>query len=597
MASRIEDYALIGDCETVALVARDGSIDWLCWPRFDSPACFAALLGTPENGRWRIAPSHPAPKVTRRYREGTLILETRFETPEGAATLIDFMPMRNEASDIIRIVVGERGSVSFDFDLAVRFDYGRSIPWVNRQEDGTITAIAGPDLLALRTPAPLRGEDMHTVGRFAVAAGERVPFVLTHVESTAAVPRAVDAEGELARTEAYWREIADRCPDVGPWREPVLRSVLTLKALTYRPTGGIVAAATTSLPEWIGGSRNWDYRYCWLRDATFTLLALMNLGYYGEAQAWRDWLMRAIAGSPAQMQIMYGLAGERRLPEWEVPWLSGYEGSKPVRVGNAAVSQFQLDVYGEVGDALFQAQKGGLDPHPRAQEIDDAILRHLETIWREPDEGIWEIRGPRRHFTHSKVMAWAAFDRAAKLAVHNGAGDGVSQRWRRAADEIHQEVCAKGFDASRGSFVQAYGSPHLDASLLQMPLVGFLPPNDPRIAGTVAAIERDLMRGGLLLRYDTEASDDGLPPGEGAFLACSFWLAHVYAMQGRGDDATRMFERLLSLGNDVGLFAEEYDPEAGRMLGNFPQAFSHVGLINTALALTGRERADRSRNP
>ncbi len=597
MASRIEDYAIIGDRETAALVARDGSIDWLCWPRFDSPACFAALLGTSDNGRWLITPRDPHPNVARRYDDGTLVLQTQFETATGTATIIDFMPTHGNASDLVRIVVGERGTVEFDFELVLRFDYGSTVPWVNRQPDGTLTAIAGPDLVLLRTPVAIHGQDMRTVGRFTVAAGERVPFVLTHTSSTGPLPPPLDPEDALLRTQAAWRTIADRCAPVGRWREPVLRSVLTLKALTYAPTGGIVAAATTSLPERIGGTRNWDYRYCWLRDATFTLLALMNLGYFEEARAWRDWLLRAVAGSPAQMQIMYGLAGERRLLEWEVPWLAGYEGSRPVRVGNAAFNQLQLDVFGEVGDALFQAARGGLEPHPRQHEIRRVVLEHLETIWRQPDEGIWEVRGPRQHFTHSKVMAWVAFDRAAKLARGHGAQDSPADRWRRVADEIHAEVCAKGFDPAINSFVQAYGSRTLDASLLLIPLVGFLPPEDTRVLGTVAAIERTLVHDGLVLRYDTAATNDGLPPGEGAFLACSFWLVQVYAKQGRREEAVRLFERLIALGNDVGLFAEEYDPRAGRMLGNFPQAFSHVGLINAALALAGQERADRSKSP
>ncbi len=586
MPSRIEDYALIGDCETAALVSRDGSIDWLCWPRFDSAACFAALLGTPENGRWRIAPADPAARVTRRYRDGTMILETRFETAEGAATLIDFMPPRDHTSDLVRIVVGERGHVTFRTELVIRFDYGATVPWVTRLEDGGgLQAVAGPDRLVLRTPVPLHGEDLHTVGTFSVAAGQRVPFVLSHGPSYRRRNGTAESMVALASTETFWHDWSGRCPPVGPWTDAVKRSVLTLKALTYRPTGGIVAAPTTSLPERIGGPRNWDYRFCWLRDATFTLLALMNLGYYDEARTWRDWLLRAVAGSPGQMQILYGIAGERRQPEWEVPWLPGYEGSRPVRVGNAAAGQLQLDVYGEVADALFQAVRGGLPPHERAHAIREGVLRHLQAMWREPDEGIWEVRGGHRHFTHSKVMAWVAFDRAAKAAALRGDG-AEAGRWRGLADEIHEEVCRKGFDPGLNSFVQSYGSRRLDAALLQIPLVDFLPPDDPRVRGTIAAVERRLMQDGLVIRYDTRDGLDGLPPGEGAFLACSFWLADNYVLQGRVSEARALFERLLALRNDVGLLAEEYDPRAGRMLGNFPQAFSHVGLITTALNLT-----------
>ncbi len=581
----IEDYALIGDCETAALVSRDGSIDWLCWPRFDSPACFAALLGSPKNGRWRIAPpENHVTRVTRAYRDGTMVLETEFVTISGSATVIDFMPLRDRLSNLVRIVVGGFGEVVFDVDLTIRFDYGRDIPWVFRADDGALLAIAGPDLLSLRTPVALHGEDFHTVGRFTIKAGERVPFVLTHAASTERSPPAVDPEEALAQTEATWRAFASKCRPVGGWSEQVRRSLLTLKALTYAPTGGIVAAATTSLPEWIGGPRNWDYRFCWLRDASFTLLSLMSLGYYEEAEAWRDWLMRAIAGSPAQMQIMYGIAGERRLIEWEVPWLSGYQESRPVRVGNAAADQLQLDIYGQVADVLFQATEGGLLPHPRTGEIASAVLEHLSRIWREPDEGIWEVRGPRQHFTHSKVMAWTAFDRAARLAGRQGAAE-AAQQWRGLADTIHADICASCFDPRIGSFVQACGSRNLDASVLLLPIVGFLPATDARITGTVAAIEKHLMPDGLVLRYDTSATDDGLPGGEGAFLACSFWLVQVYVLQGRLRDARELFERLLTLANDVGLLAEQYDPVAKRQLGNFPQAFSHVGLINAALAL------------
>ncbi|HYF56548.1 MAG TPA: glycoside hydrolase family 15 protein [Salinarimonas sp.] len=581
---RIEDYALVGDCETAALVSRSGSVDWLCWPRFDGPACFAALLGSPENGRWSISPRDADARVARRYRGGTMVLETRFETATGSAILIDFMPPRDDAANLVRLVVGETGEVAFDLDLAIRFDYGRIVPWVSRGGDGSLVAIAGPDLLTLRTPVELHGEDLHTVGRFTVRAGQRVPFVLTHSSSVAPPPAVVDPEEALARTEATWRAFSGVCRPVGDWSEAVGRSVLTLKALTYAPTGAIVAAPTTSLPEWIGGSRNWDYRYCWLRDASFTLLSLMRLGYVGEAEAWRDWLMRAVAGSPEQMQIMYGIGGERRLPEWEVPWLPGFAGSAPVRVGNGAADQLQIDVYGQVADMLYQAQRAGLPPHPRAGAIGGVILGHLSRIWREPDEGIWEVRSGRQHFTYSKVMAWTAFDRAARLAVQNGDG-AAAARWRREADAVHADVCAHAFDPALNSFVQAYGSRALDASLLLLPLEGFLPIDDPRVAGTIAAVEANLMPDGLVLRYDTDEAEDGLAGHEGAFLICSFWLVQAWVMQGRVSEARGLFERLLSLRNDVGLLAEQYDAGSRRQLGNFPQAFSHIGLINAALAL------------
>jgi GH15 family glucan-1,4-alpha-glucosidase len=586
MPSRIEDYGLIGDCETAALVSRDGSIDWLCLPRFDSAACFAALLGTPDNGRWQIAPADPSSRITRRYRDDTLILETTFETEQGVATIIDFMPLFDGTSDLVRLVVGQHGRLDFRTDLVIRFDCGISVPWVNQLDDeGGLQAVAGPDMLVLRTPVPLRGDDLRTVGEFSVAAGETVPFVLSHGPSHRPRPNTLDPQLALAQTETVWREWSARCPPIGPWNEAVKRSLLTLKALTYEPTGGIVAAPTTSLPEQIGGPRNWDYRYCWLRDSAFTLRALMNLGYYDEARAWRDWLLRAIAGSPAQVQILYSITGERQLPERELPWLAGYEGSRPVRIGNAAVGQRQLDVYGEVIHAMFEARLGGMPPLQRGADVLRVVLDYVETIWREPDEGIWEVRGGRQHFTHSKVMAWVAFDRAARIAEMAGDAS-ASTRWRRIADEIRGEVCRSGFDPELGSFVQFYGSRRLDASLLQIPLVGFLPASDPRVRGTLAAIERRLLRdGGLVMRYDTDDGVDGLPPGEGAFLACSFWLADNYILQRRFGDAHVLFERLLALRNDVGLLAEEYDPRASRMLGNFPQAFSHVGLINTAIKL------------
>ena len=585
MTRRIEDYAMIGDCETAALVSRDGSIDWLCLPRFDSPACFAALLGTEENGCWRISPTDADYKVTRKYREGSMVLETRFETAKGAATVIDFMAVREPLADLVRIVVGERGEVDFTTLLIMRFDYGRTVPWVTRADEETLTAIGGPDQLVIHTPVALKGEDHRTVGHFTVRAGESAPFVLTHQSSLATHYQSADAQAALAHTDEFWRAFSDRCPDVGAWTEQVKRSLLTLKALTYHPTGGIVAAATTSLPEQIGGSRNWDYRYCWLRDATFTLQAFMQLGYYEEAQAWRDWLLRAVAGDPAQLQIMYGVAGERQLPEWEASWLDGFRASKPVRIGNAAAAQLQLDVFGEVADALMQAAKGGLAPHSRTGSLRNVGLEYLAGIWSEPDSGIWEVRGHKRHFVHSKVMAWVAFDRAARVRPGNAQERISVRRWRALADEIHREVCEKGFDRELNSFVQSYGSKEIDASLLQLAIVGFLPADDPRIVGTVDAIQKSLMQHGFVKRYHTTNADDGLPPGEGVFIACSFWLVDNLALLGRYDEACALLDRLGALNNDVGLFAEEYDPVRREMLGNFPQAFSHVGLINSALNL------------
>jgi GH15 family glucan-1,4-alpha-glucosidase len=585
MTLRIEDYALIGDCKTAALVGRDGSIDWLCWPRFDSAACFAALLGDADNGRWLLAPKHPPLGVERRYRPGTLVLETEFRTETGSAAVIDFMPSADGAS-LVRIVMGRSGRVIFETELVVRFNYGATVPWVNRLDDDTINAIAGPERLVLRTPATLYGEDLKTVGEFAVEAGECVPFVLAYGPSFQSPPPPIDPFNALERTEAFWLEWSDRCPDVGPWTEAVKRSLITLKALTYAPTGGIVAAATTSLPEQLGGVRNWDYRYCWLRDATFTLLAFMSLGYYDEALAWRDWLIRAVAGSPRQIQIMYGVGGERWLPEMIVPWLPGYEASSPVRIGNDASRQLQLDVFGEIADVIFQTLKVGLAPPQRSRALRPVVLEYLATAWRELDEGIWEVRGGRQHFIHSKVMAWVTFDRAAnELAVQTYNESG--QRWREIADEIHAEVCERGFDRELNSFVQVYGSRRLDASLLLIPLVGFLPATDPRVRGTLRAIEdRLLIDGEFVLRYETDNPGDGLPAGEGAFLACSFWLVNNYILQGRYAEARKLFDRLLSRCNDVGLLAEEIDPLTGRMLGNFPQAYSHVGLINCALNLS-----------
>lgn len=584
MPALIEDYALLGNCRTAALVDRSGSLDWLCFPRFDSPACFSALLGSSDNGRWRICPSQPLTGTERRYRDSTMILETVFHTEQGSAMLVDWMPV-GEQDCVVRTVVGLSGQVEFDMELVMRFDYGSSVPWVEQAQPRTLTAVAGPDMLVLRSATDLHAVDHRTGSRFTVKAGERLCYRLSFQPSHLPLQPAVDAELSLAETEHYWRTFAERCPDVGAWTPLVKRSLLTLKAMTYAPTGGIVAAVTTSLPEQLGGERNWDYRYCWLRDATMTLLAFMNLGYYEEAAAWRKWLMRSVAGNPEQMQIMYGLAGERRLPEQTLPWLTGYEGSAPVRIGNGAATQRQLDVYGEVADAMSQAIRAGLPRHPRGAAIFRVILPYLESIWEQPDEGIWEIRGEPQHFTHSKVMAWVAFDRAATLAEPTEEGRAQAQHYRAVADRIHAQVCSRGIDTEHGHFVQAYGSTHTDASLLQIALTGFLPPDDPRVVATVARIESTLMRDGLLLRYDTAHGVDGLDPGEGTFLVCSFWLADVYVLQGRMADAQRLFERLAGLCNDVGLLAEQYDPQAGRMLGNFPQAFSQLGIINTALNL------------
>ncbi|HEX4261711.1 MAG TPA: glycoside hydrolase family 15 protein, partial [Acetobacteraceae bacterium] len=539
----IEDYALIGDCATAALVGRNGAIDWLCLPRFDSSACFASLLGDRNNGTWRIAPAADSALATRRYRGDTMVLETEFETAHGRALVIDFMPVRARGSPaggsaIVRLVRGLAGHVPMQLHLALRFDYGSTVPWVTRLADNThgLSAIAGPDLVVLRTPVKLHGRDMTTQAEFTIAEGETIPFVLQHGPSHLPAPAAIDAEAALAATDAYWRDWSARCRYQGPWRDPVLRSLMTLKALTFETTGGIAAAPTTSLPEQLGGQRNWDYRFCWLRDTTLTLMALMQAGYYDEARDWRDWLHRAIAGDPAQIQIMYGLAGERRLDEWEVPWLGGYQGAKPVRIGNAAAGQLQLDVYGEVVDALHQARVGGIASAPASWALQGKLMAHLEAIWREPDEGIWEVRGGRRHFTFSKVMAWVAFDRSVKGVEQFGL-HGPVDRWRAVRDEIHATVCREGFDAADGHFVQSFGSHELDASLLLIPLVGFLPHEDERVRGTVDAIARDLVSDGFVLRYRTTAGTDGLPPGEGAFLACSFWLADCLHMQGRRDEA------------------------------------------------------------
>jgi GH15 family glucan-1,4-alpha-glucosidase len=595
MSTRIEDYALIGDCETAALVSKTGSIDWLCWPRFDSGACFAALLGTPEHGRWLIAPSHPSPTITRRYREHTLILETDFETPEGAVTVVDFMPLRGHASDIARIVIGRRGRVQMQTEIILRFYYGAFVPWVTRLDDGSLRAVAGPDMVVVHTDVPLRGQGLTTVGEFVVSEGEEISFVMTYSPSHLPLQSPVNPRKALADTEHFWREWSRRGRYRGEWTEAVDRSLITLKALTYRPTGGIVAAPTTSLPEQLGGRRNWDYRFCWLRDATFTLLAFMDAGYFDEAAAWRDWLLRAAAGSPSQMQIMYGLGGERVLREAEIEWLPGFENSKPVRVGNAASNQLQLDVFGEVMDALHQGRRGGLSRSLDWWGLQQALIKHLSTVWQRPDEGIWEVRGEPQHFTYSKVMAWVAVDRAIKSA-EEFREEAIVDDWRALRQRIHDEVCTRGFDRQLGAFVQAYGSKELDAAALMIPIVGFLPPDDPRVRGTVERIEKHLVVDDLVIRYDSAKTDDGLPAGEGAFLACSFWLADNYVLQRRHADARRMFERLLSLRNDVGLLAEEYDPRTKRQLGNFPQAFSHIALVDTAFNL-GRADEQDGRKP
>lgn len=590
--ARIEDYGMIGDLQTAALVGRDGSIDWACFPRFDSGSCFAALLGTSDHGRWIIAPSGDCWGTGRRYRPGTLILETDWETDTGAVRLIDFMPPRGKAPDIVRIVEGVRGEVDMSSELVIRFDYGSTVPWVRRMDDSRL-AVAGPNALCFRTPVENRGENMRTIGEFTVREGERVPFVLTWYPSNERPPPPIDAEHALQDTVDFWGEWADRCAYKGRWQAEVNQSLTVLKALTYAPTGGIVAAPTTSLPEKIGGERNWDYRYCWLRDATLTLLAFINAGYVAEAGAWRIWLLRAAAGDPAALQIMYGVAGERRLSEFTLDQLPGYESSKPVRIGNAAAEQFQLDVFGEVMDAMHQARAHDLEASKEAWALQRRLLGFLEQAWKEPDEGIWEVRGPRRHFTHSKVMAWVAFDRGVQ-AVERFGRTGPVERWREARAQIHREVCEQGFDQQLNSFTQSYGSKRLDASLLVIPLVGFLPPDDGRVVGTVAAIERELFREGFVYRYsqDDEAqSVDGLAPGEGAFLPCTFWFVDNLALQGRLDEAEEVFQRLLDLRSDLGLLAEEWDPATRRQLGNFPQAFTHVALVNSAFNLDRQEGA------
>jgi GH15 family glucan-1,4-alpha-glucosidase len=594
MALRIEDYALIGDTQTAALVGRDGSIDWLCVPRFDSAACFAALLGEPGNGRWLLAPRSGAKDVRRRYLPETLVLETEMDCAEGTIRIYDFMPPRDQASDVMRIVEGVRGRVPVTMELVIRFDYGSVVPWVRRADD-TLRAVAGPDALELRTPTTTRGVDFTTIANFEVGPGQRAPFVLTWYPSHLPPPRVLDPEAELEATLTFWRDWTSKCTYRGPYREDVVASLRILKALTYEPTGAIVAAPTTSLPEKLGGPRNWDYRFSWLRDSTMTLYALLLSGYHDEATAWREWLLRAVAGDPAKLQIMYGLAGERRLTEWTIDWLPGYQGSRPVRVGNLAAEQFQLDVYGEVIDTLYQAARTGLAANEWSWQLQQNVLKFLETAWQQPDEGLWEVRGPRRHFTHSKIMAWVAFDRAVK-SVESFGWPGPVDRWRAQRDAIHEEVCRRGYDAAANTFVQSYDARDLDASLLMIPLVGFLPPADPRVVGTVAAIERGLMVEGFVRRYHTREEIDGLPPGEGLFLACTFWLADNYASCGRRDEAAKLFERLLALRNDVGLLAEQYDPRGRRLLGNFPQALSHLALVNTAYNL-GHEVAPAEHRP
>ncbi len=581
MPGRIEDYGLIGDCETAALVGRDGSIDWLCWPAFNSDACFATLLGTPEHGRWLIAPAEEIKETSRHYWEDTLILETRFETAEGTVTLVDFMPPRGNASDIVRLVRGVSGRVKLRMELIIRFGFGTDIPWVRKTGDGALLAVCGPDMTVLRTPVETRGEDLTTVADFEVSEGETIPFVLTYGPSHLPVPEAIDPLHALKDTKDFWTDWSSRCTYEGECRDLVLRSLITLKALTYEPTGGIVAAPTTSLPEKLGGARNWDYRFCWLRDATFTLLALMNSGYTEEASAWHNWLLRAVAGAPAHMQIMYGITGQRRLLEWEADWLPGYENAQPVRVGNAAHAQLQLDVYGELIDAFHQSRVARLKLDEGTWDLERTVLGHLAEVWDQPDHGIWERRGDGAHYVSSKVMTWVAFDRGIKSAEKFGFEAPLDQ-WRSLRDAIHRDVCAKGFDRKQNAFVESYGSQLLDASILLLPSVGFLPASDPRVRGTIAAIEKYMMRDGFVLRHDPREISSERQPIEGAFLACSLWLADAYVLAGEIAKAQVLFDRVVAVANDLGLLAEEFDSGEGRQTGNFPQALTHIALINTA---------------
>jgi len=583
--SRIEDYCMIGDCETAALVSKEGSIDWLCWPSFSAAACFAALLGTRDHGFWKIAPKGKVKAIRREYVGHTLIVETTFETREGEVCLTDFMPPREKHSHVVRMVRGIRGRVAMQMDLAIRFDYGRTTPWVTRNEDG-VRAIAGMNMITLRTKAKLRGEGMTTRSEFTVRKGQTMTFTLTNSSSLEKAPPELSIDKAYAETERFWTKWSKRNAYTGPYKEAVERSLITLKAMTYRPSGGIVAAVTTSLPEKIGGPRNWDYRYCWLRDTAFTLLILMQANYTDEAVEWRRWLLRAIAGAPDQLQTIYGICGERQLVEWEADWLPGYEGSSPVRIGNAAVDQFQLDVFGEVSSALSRIPQAEDEIRVSATSMQASLTDHLCNVWTSPDEGIWETRGGAQHFTHSKVMAWVALDRAIRQHEQfDGKGD--VKRWRKNREMLHREICRKGFDKKLNSFVQSYGSKQLDASCLRIGLVGFLPMDDPRIIGTVEAIEKRLMKNGFVERYDTKKTKDGLAGNEGAFLACSFWLVTNLWLIGRKEDAKAMFERLLALRNDVGLLSEEYDPIGKRMVGNFPQALSHIALIHSAFAMSG----------
>ena len=585
--TKIEDYALIGDTHTAALVSREGSLDWLCLPRFDSPACFAALLGTPEHGRWLITPQKNSTTIRRRYRGDTLVLETHYVTPTGTARVIDFMPPRDRNINVVRIVTGVKGTVRMKMELTLRFDYGSIVPWVSYQRP-FLKAVAGPDAVYLETELEMRGVGFSTVADFSVAEGQEIPFTLTWRASHDTPPKPMTTERALAETELWWNKWSQRCTYQGAWRNDVIRSLITLKALTYAPTGGIVAAPTTSLPELLGGERNWDYRYCWIRDATFTLYALLTAGYHSEAKAWREWLLRAVAGKPSDLQIMYGIGGERRLTEFELDWLPGYERSTPVRIGNAASRQFQLDVYGEMMDTMHQARESGLAGSNDSWRVQHAIMEFLESAWDRPDEGIWEVRGPRRHFTHSKVMAWVAVDRAVK-AIERCHFEGPLEQWRALRATIHDQVCREGYDSNRGTFVQYYGGTSLDGSLLMIPLVGFLPAFDPRVQGTLHAIERELTVDGLVMRYQPSGQLDGLPGDEGMFLPCSFWLVDNLLLSGRVDEARRLYERLIGLSNDVGLLAEEYDLKNQRLVGNFPQAFSHVSLIDSAYGFSRME--------